>query len=63
MNNEITLKIQSSNAVDFMAKKQALQSIALLDTDTIAKLGELSKSEKAVTKLKTSWLLIKNMVM
>jgi hypothetical protein len=62
-NNEITLKIQSSNAVDFIAKIEALRTIALLDTDTLVFLGELSKSEKAISKLNKNKTLIKNMVM
>jgi hypothetical protein len=61
--NEITLQIKSSNMVDFKLKKETLETIARLDNDVLEKLGQLAKSPKAIDKLRTSWVLIKNLVM
>lgn len=63
MQNQITLKIQPSNPVDLAAKQKALDAIAMLDTDTLAFLGELANSPKAVKKLKDNKKLIRTMVM
>lgn len=63
MQNQITLTIQPSNAVDLKTKQKALEAIALLETDTLTFLGELANSPKAVKKLKDNKRLIKTMVM
>ena len=61
--NEITLKIKSSNPVDFKTKVKALEAIAMLDIQTMERLGELAKSSKAVAKLNSNWLFVKNLVL
>jgi reverse gyrase len=49
------------NAIDNMAKAEALQEIANNDLDILLKLQQLSKSKKAIEKFKNNWVFIKNM--
>lgn len=51
MNNEVTLKIKSSNPIDFKAKKEALEKIAFQDTDLINVLADFSTNLKDVDSI------------
>jgi hypothetical protein len=56
-------EIKADNPFEYKEKIKAIEDIAKLDLDSLTKLSELSKSPKAIDKLKNSWLLIKSMVM
>lgn len=49
--NEITLKIKSSNPIDFKVKKEALEKIAFQNTDLISVLAEFGTHLKDVDSL------------
>lgn len=63
MAQEINIKINQSNPIDLKAKKEAIQKIAILNTDVITFLGELASSQKAVNKLMNNQNLIRKMVL
>lgn len=57
------MKIKSTSPVDFKARKEALENLARLDIEALSFLGELSQSNKAVSKLLANKVIIKTMVM
>ena len=56
------LNVTGTNPIDENIRVEALSYINNLPTDTLNKLGQLAKSEKAQSKLKSNWIIIKKMV-
>jgi DNA-directed RNA polymerase subunit F len=55
---QIQLTIKTENPFQAKAKMEYLKKLAELDTETLQKLAELSKSYNAVTQLKNNFPLI-----
>jgi hypothetical protein len=57
---QIQLTIKTENPFQAKAKMDYLKQLAELDTETLQKLAELSKSYNAVTQLKNNFPLIQS---